>query len=352
LVLAHQNLDQLSLSLRSTIMASTTIKLAGGVSAKDARTLAEDMRCDPEFLTGMRKGKEKTEFACFVRNFTPQAVRTSVPLGYMNELPRLGEPEYAKLIAANRNSYCAPLHEVTRLLEAPAKPLSASAPAAEEKRATRKPGATGSPTSVDTSHSPGPAPTVCEARPAARPAHTERLPVGEQTPRLFGKGGKQHKYVQHLTKRIAEELGYRAVIEERILDGAGQIDVALYRNELKVACEISITTSSDHELRNVEKCFAAGFHQVLVIAEDSRHIASLRKSIEAEIDESRKESITFCAAADLPAVLARPGNAQVEERVVRGYKVKTRTSQTHAGDAELRRMAVANVIAKSLSKAT
>jgi hypothetical protein len=351
LVLAHQNLDQLSLSLRSTIMASTTIKLAGGVSAKDARTLAEDMRCDPDFLTGMRKGKEKTEFACFVRNFTPQAVRTSVPLGYMNELPRLGERKYEKLITANRNSYCAPLHEVTRLLEAPTKPPSvATSPKEENRKPARTTTTTSSPAPTGSTQGQGVPPPDAEARPAARPAHVDPDLIEEQSPHVFGKGGKRHKYVQYLTKRIAEELGYRAVIEERILDGAGQIDVALYRNELKVACEISITTSSDHELRNVEKCFAAGFQHVLVIAEDARHIASLRKSIEAEIDEGRKDAITFCAATDLPTVLAQHGHAPVEEKVVRGYKVKVRTSQAHAGDADLRRKAVAQVIAKSLSK--
>ena len=53
---------------------SASIKLAGGVSSKDARALAEDMHCDPEFIQSMRKKKDRTEFACFVRNFTPHAV--------------------------------------------------------------------------------------------------------------------------------------------------------------------------------------------------------------------------------------------------------------------------------------
>ena len=55
MVLAHQNLDQLSERLRATIMASTSIKFAGGVSARDASAFAREMRCDPEFVQGMRK---------------------------------------------------------------------------------------------------------------------------------------------------------------------------------------------------------------------------------------------------------------------------------------------------------
>ena len=41
MVLAHQNLDQLSERLRATIMASTSIKFAGGVSARDAERLRQ-----------------------------------------------------------------------------------------------------------------------------------------------------------------------------------------------------------------------------------------------------------------------------------------------------------------------
>ena len=41
---AHQHLDQLTSDLRAAVAANTSIKLAGGVSDKDARALAADMR--------------------------------------------------------------------------------------------------------------------------------------------------------------------------------------------------------------------------------------------------------------------------------------------------------------------
>jgi hypothetical protein len=52
LVLAHQNLGQFEPRLMAAVMASTAIKLAGGVSAKDASALGKEMRCEPEFLQG------------------------------------------------------------------------------------------------------------------------------------------------------------------------------------------------------------------------------------------------------------------------------------------------------------
>src|SRR3546814_1659893 len=49
-VLAHQYLDQCSHSLRASLSANTSIKLAAGVSTGDARSLAPDLRTTAEFI--------------------------------------------------------------------------------------------------------------------------------------------------------------------------------------------------------------------------------------------------------------------------------------------------------------
>jgi hypothetical protein len=115
LVLAHQNLEQLSERLRATIMASTSIKLAGGLSARDAAAFAREMRCEPEFVQGARKRAKTTEFACWIKNTTPQAIMLEVPLGVVNDMPSLPAEAYAQLIAANRARYCAPAGEGERI---------------------------------------------------------------------------------------------------------------------------------------------------------------------------------------------------------------------------------------------
>jgi len=107
LILAHQNLGQLEPRLQAAIMASTTIKVAGGVSARDAGILAREMQCEPEFLQGMRKRRRHTEFACFIRNVTAHPIRLPVPFGQMEERPRMGEAELQELLAQNRARYCA-----------------------------------------------------------------------------------------------------------------------------------------------------------------------------------------------------------------------------------------------------
>src|SRR4051812_29087805 len=105
IILAHQNLDQFEPRLRGTVMASTAIKMVGGVSAKDASYFAKEMHCEPEFLQSMRKQREHTEFACFVRSVLPRAVRLTVPFGQLERRPRLSDDEHAALIESNRARY-------------------------------------------------------------------------------------------------------------------------------------------------------------------------------------------------------------------------------------------------------
>lgn len=111
LVLAHQNLGQFEPKLQAAVMASTAIKLAGGVSAKDAVVLAREMRTDPEFLLSVRKGRSETSFACFVRNLTPQPLALSVPFGQMEGRPRMSEEEKERLLSRNRERFCATVSE-------------------------------------------------------------------------------------------------------------------------------------------------------------------------------------------------------------------------------------------------
>jgi hypothetical protein len=104
---AHQHLDQLTPALRAAVAANTSIKLAGGVSDKDARALASDMRTTPDFITGMAKHSRSTEFACYVRNYTVNAVRLEIPFGTLEQAPKMTPTEQAQLVARNRERYAA-----------------------------------------------------------------------------------------------------------------------------------------------------------------------------------------------------------------------------------------------------
>lgn len=104
-VIAHQNLDQFDQKLRAAVLSSTSMKLVGGLSAKDAGIFAKEMNCDPEFLQSMRKGKGYTQFACFVRNHTKRPIALTVPIGQMEKQEKLTNEQLEQVQMENRRRY-------------------------------------------------------------------------------------------------------------------------------------------------------------------------------------------------------------------------------------------------------
>ena len=350
LILAHQNLDQLGLGLRSSVLASTTIKFAGGVSAKDAAVLDSEFRCSPEFLLSQKKQKRHTDFACHVKNFTAKALSVSVPLGFVEALPTLDGSEQEELLEANRQRYSASPEMPSYF--APQKTRSRTSPTVErhDEPAEEITAATSTP-----SHS---TPAADESAQVLAPAQAETASAAgrrkaTRPPSIAesGRGGQQHKYLQHLIKQLAEERGFRASIEDTILDGAGRVDVALIRGEQRIAFEISVTTNQDHELGNVEKCLAAGYDRVVLIGRNERHVKALGKFIEENLEERDRGKIRYVEPDGLIEYIDSLGQPpQPSEETVRGYKVRTVQQVVDPKNAGARRQAIAEVIARSLQK--
>lgn len=91
------------------------------MSAKDATTLAKEMRCEPELLLAMRKRERHTEFACHVKNVTEQPLKITVPFGAMEREPRLSAAAYERLRELNRAKHCAGEDDLADTAVIPAK---------------------------------------------------------------------------------------------------------------------------------------------------------------------------------------------------------------------------------------
>jgi hypothetical protein len=113
LILAHQNLDQFDEKLRATVMSSTSIKLAGGVSAKDASILAKEMKCEPENILSVQKREGVTRFFLYIRNRIPPFTFLDVNLGVMEKRERLTEKELEKIKEKNRMRFCGTVGELS-----------------------------------------------------------------------------------------------------------------------------------------------------------------------------------------------------------------------------------------------
>jgi hypothetical protein len=101
MVLAHQYLGQLEPKLQDAFSANTSIKFAGGVSAKDARTLAPMLYCEPGFIEAQSKGS----FAAHIRGVTKSAVPLQFPFGFLEQKPRMSHAERDELQATMRERY-------------------------------------------------------------------------------------------------------------------------------------------------------------------------------------------------------------------------------------------------------
>lgn len=116
MVLSHQYLGQLDPKLHEAIAANTAIKFAGGVSAKDARALAGDIRTDAEMI----ESQERLSFAASVKGVTRQAVSIRIEAGRMEREPRMNAAERRQLREVMRAKYAVHHTEARTRTERPA----------------------------------------------------------------------------------------------------------------------------------------------------------------------------------------------------------------------------------------
>lgn len=124
MTMAHQYLGQLKMGLAEAFEANTSIKLAGGVSARDARALAGQMNADADLIQRQPKGT----FATYVRGLTERAVPISFPF-FVLEKQAVAEKEDLEAIRQHsRDAYAEPW-----------KPMSEHSDATDQKPKTPGP---------------------------------------------------------------------------------------------------------------------------------------------------------------------------------------------------------------------
>lgn len=281
LTLAHQNLAQLSPRLKAIFMGNTTIKLAGGVSDTDARAMAPDMHTSPDFLLSMKKHQDDSDFALSIRNLTTHAVKVEVPLGLLEDMDPLEPQQYEELLALNRERVGYTPQAVEAVQDASAAMQSAS---------------------------------------------------GSQ------EAGTGHRELQKRIKAAAQERGFSATIEKQVLDGKGRVDVALERDGLQIACEVSVTTKVEHERHNIEKCLAVGFTHIWVTSPNSAQLHKLSEAIEPTLSPTERECVSFLSEAELMAAMDDlPRNMSTSQTKVLGYTVNTVRMELSLSQAQGRR---------------
>jgi len=166
----------------------------------------------------------------------------------------------------------------------------------------------------------------------------------------LGRGGPQHQYLQQLIKRLAEDKGFRVTIEQPVLGGLGSIDVALERSGVKIACEISVSSTDVYEVGNIQKCLAAGYDSVLMVSPDRRTLQKISKRVSAMLDEETAAAVRFVLPEDLISLLDQPEEETPHEETVRGYRVKVQYKAIGPGEEAGRKQAISQVILRAMRR--
>ncbi|HWM90314.1 MAG TPA: hypothetical protein VN493_06060 [Thermoanaerobaculia bacterium] len=335
LTLAHQFPAQLPTALQEEIFGNVNSMVAFALGSKDAQTVRKELLTDVE-----RKGEMQTEPLpveelldlrvgdAYAKLAGGRAVKISMPSPLQIERRAAGE----ELIAHSWARYAAP-----RLREEETPPVQEQVPT--EKAVASVP----PPQPV-----PSPGPTPPEPRAASRRAAPEPKPPGK--PQTIGRGGPEHQYLQELVKRWGEAKGFRAIVEEQVLDGQGSVDVVLEREGWRIACEISIASTVEQEVGNVKKCLSAGFAEVVVISPNKRHLGKIEKALGKRLPEDALTRVRLLLPEEFSAYLDGLPVPIEKVETVGGYQVRVSYRPASVGDSQSRAKTVAGVIARSLRR--
>jgi len=348
LVLAHQELRQLSAedsALTSAVLTNPATRVCFRLGEQDARALAAGFASfDAQDLQRLGVGDAIGRIERADWDFT---LTTSPVAAVASEE---AATRRAAIRAVSREMYARPRAEVEAELAGTRPETSTDRELRGEQRERAAPieispvpPAKTGPEDMTSQEAPHEMASTAPPRPAALP----RTPTPQS-----GRGGAEHKYLQHLVKRLAEDRGWRATVEAEALGGVGQVDVALERDGHRIACEITVTTSTEHELGNIQKCLAAGYDEVLVIANQKKALRSLERQAAEALSPESIARAKFLSPEELVSYLDEKDAATASQmQTVRGYKVKVNYKPVSAADAAARKQAISRVLAQGLRRA-
>ncbi len=335
LILAHQELRQLAsrdAEVASAVITNPYTRICFQLGDADAKMLEKGFSFfDASDLQNLGVGEavcriERAEYDFNLKTFP---------------LPKV-EPEAARerreqIIALSREKYATRREEVEAELRVAIATPPPVAPARQERKSTRE--------------------ESRESPPVQPPIETKRKAKEKEAPKIapapapLGRGGGQHKYLQQLIKRMGEAKGYRATIEKQILGGLGSVDVALEKDTRAIACEISVTSTVEYELDNIQKCLAAGFEQVILVSSESKTLSKAKEKASASLKAEDFARVQFLTPEELVSSIEElDAQANSGQENIRGYKVNVNFRAVPENEKKARKQAIGQTILQALKR--
>lgn len=169
----------------------------------------------------------------------------------------------------------------------------------------------------------------------------------------LGRGGNQHKEIQKRLKTAAEALGFRAIIEHTILEGAGSVDLAISRADVAIACEITITTTVDQEVGNVAKCIKAGYPRIAVVSVSAERLKKIEEAVRHGLGEEVARKVMYFLPDEFIASLKEiplPPPPEPAVKELFGYKVKKKYPQLTPEEREAKERQAIDALAALMKR--
>ncbi|MBM3836015.1 MAG: DUF87 domain-containing protein [Verrucomicrobia bacterium] len=339
LTLAHQELRQLQRDseVASAVISNPYTRIVFRVGDDDARKLGEGFGFfEAKDLQNLSTGEAivRVERGDFDFNIT-------VPM-----LPR-PTPERAaqartEAITVSRKRYGASRAEIEARLRSQAAEL------AEEPSAPAKPSPMPPQAPLETNpklHAEVPLPPPVVPSPPVAKSATSSIPAES------GRGGAQHTAIQKRLKRAAEELGFHGTIEKEV--PGGSVDLVLQRDDLSIACEISFSTTIDHEVGLVINRLSAGFANIAIICIEESRLERIQKAVLGCLSSEQASCVAYylpeAFIAHLQSLTTKQTGTQPSLTLGK-YKVKTTQVSLTDEERKQKEAGMVKIIAETMKK--
>ncbi|NBV25625.1 MAG: hypothetical protein EBS05_27420, partial [Proteobacteria bacterium] len=387
LILAHQEVRQLQRDsdVAGAVMANPATRICFRVGDEDARRLADSF---PSFTAQDLQNLERGEALCrmerFDFNLRTVPLLNSAPNAYNREaIYQRSRQKYASARStveeelARSRTYVEPdpaervdpFAKRKAKVETPApEPAERVDPFAKRKAKVETP----APKSEDEKSAAPPPPVPSISRKTPPPAdekktETRPLPVTQNSretplpvipkksvaeppqPPQRGKGGPEHRQLQNDFARLANQLGWRASIEEPV--PGGSVDVVFGYGKVTVACEISVTTGVDKDLGSLRKCLAAAFTHIVIVSEDPKYLTKIETAARKTFTAAELKPVHFLEPNGvlgwLEAITAQLASG---EKTFKGYRVLTSYKTLTEAEKRNRKEGIGGAVAKALRR--
>lgn len=316
LILAHQDMQQLQKydsELASAVVANAGTRICFRLGDTDAKRFESGFAYfEAKDLENLHTGEAIARVERSEYDFS----LTTIPPKHIDEA--LAEQRKSDVIQKSREAHGAQRQEVEATLESLRGNLL-------EEEPKKEPIITPTPKTT--------APIDASLKDAVK---TDRTPVNPSLENeVKKKEENQHRYLQALIKKMSESRGYATRIEEPTPDGKGRVDVHLERNGKRIAVEICNTTEAEWEVHNIQKCFAAGYDQIICCSDEKKSLNAIQKKTNAILSGDAGNRLQFLQPEQffefLDQELAK--EASTEKRI-RGYRVKVNYSAVTPDEAK------------------